>query len=79
MSGGHYNYAYRKVEQFMEDLEIRSMVFDEGIDSYVDYDLRQRFKEHLEKVAAAMRAIEWNDSGDGAKHEKALILECLKP
>lgn len=33
---------------------------------------RQLFRFHLKKVAAALRAIEWNDSDDGddTEHEK---------
>lgn len=41
--------------------------------------LRRAFRKHLGKVAAAMRAIEWNDSGDGAKGEDELIRACLTP
>ena len=42
-----------------------------------DTVLRVRFKEHLKKVARALRAIEWNDSGDGDKDEDRLIQEVL--
>lgn len=90
MSGGHYDYAYSHVEYFSEKLLLEDPPPDPGwshaelgipepdpADSYVDYELRKRFKEHLLDVAAAMKAIEWNDSGDGARHEKALILACL--
>lgn len=51
MSGGHYNYAYLKLLEFKDDLEI-------------DSDMRAKFAEHLEKVAQAMKDIEWFDSGD---------------
>ena len=53
MSGGAYDYAYWKVRHFAE--EMRS-----------DSPLRKRFQRHLEKVADAMRAIEWVDSDDYA-------------
>lgn len=39
--------------------------------------VREMFREHLRKVAKAMRAIEWNDSCDGASDEQDLILACL--
>lgn len=42
-----------------------------------DGELRLKFREHLRKVADAMKAIEWNDSGDGARDEAALIKACL--
>ena len=41
--------------------------------------LRKKFKKHLEKVAEALRAIEWNDSGDGAGSEEDMIMACLYP
>lgn len=55
--------------------------------SKIEYDARfsehtperQAFRKHLVKVAAALRAIEWNDSGDGASDEEELIRACLSP
>jgi len=41
--------------------------------------LRLAMRKHLLKVAAALRAIEWNDSGDGADNEEELIIACLQP
>lgn len=38
---------------------------------------RRAFMVHLEKVSAALKAIEWNDSGDGADDENELIRACL--
>jgi len=38
---------------------------------------RKAFRKHLEKVSLALRAIEWNDSGDGSEEENELILECI--
>lgn len=40
-------------------------------------ELRLAFKKHLYLVADAMKAIEWNDSGDGAKSEQELIEKVL--
>ena len=52
MSGGRYNYLYTRVETMAYDL--------------FNYDdpLRNAFAKHLIDVAAAMKAIEWVDSGD---------------
>jgi len=41
--------------------------------------LRRALRKHLLKVAAALHAIEWNDSGDGAPDEDELIRACLQP
>ena len=41
--------------------------------------LRRAMRKHLGKVAAALHAIEWNDSGDGAPDEDELIRACLQP
>lgn len=49
MSGGSMGYLYHAV---------RDAEFIE------DTELRKLFKLHLNKVAAALRAIEWVDSGD---------------
>ena len=41
--------------------------------------LRRAFRKHLGKVAAALKAIEWNDEGNGAPNEGELIRACLTP
>lgn len=51
MSGGSYNYAYRKVNEMAESLNTTT-------------PLRKAFKSHLIKVAQAMQDIEWVDSCD---------------
>ena len=38
---------------------------------------RRAFRSHLDKVADALKAIEWRDSGDGARDEEELIAACL--
>lgn len=38
---------------------------------------RRAFRAHLLLVAKALRAIEWNDSGDGDDSESAAIRACL--
>lgn len=74
MSGGHYDYAYRHVEDFADALTVedRGSMFD-----CVSTPLRKAFKKHLANVALAMKAIEWNDSGDGDRNEQKYICECL--
>lgn len=42
-----------------------------------DTILRKAFRVHLLKVSEAMRAIEWNDSGDGADNEDFLIAKAI--
>lgn len=73
MSGGRYNYAYWKVEDFADELAVDSEL---GCGKA----LRTRFAEHCQLVARAMRACEWNDSGDGDDEEESLIRRvlCLK-
>ena len=69
MSGGSYNYAYQGVEVFVAELRGR----------YSD-PMRRTLAEHLVKVAAAMRAVEWVDSGDfGPGDEHGPILACVFP
>ncbi len=41
--------------------------------------LRRAFREHLNLVAKALRAIEWNDSLDGDDREGDAIRACLGP
>lgn len=69
MSGGHYDYAYKHVQEFADQLLV------EGTPHTV---LRSAFREHLEKVAEAMKAVEWVDSSDtGPGSEVEAIRECL--
>jgi hypothetical protein len=62
MSGGSMDYLYSKIEY----AEFKT-----------DTILRRAMRQHLWKVAAALKAIEWNDSGDGADGEDELIRACL--
>lgn len=76
MSGGSYNYAFSHID------DLASSIRDHGgcgPDYAASPTLRRAFKAHLEKVAAACRAIEWNDSGDGDPRETELIEACLSP
>lgn len=63
MSGGSMDYLYFKVQD--ADFTENTM-------------LRRVFRVHLQKVAAALRAIEWHDSGDGGDNEDALILAAIE-
>ena len=64
MSGGSMDYLYEQV----------------GIAQFSENTvLRRAMRKHLGKVAAALRAIEWNDSGDGDPDEEQLIRACLQP
>ena len=69
MSGGSYDYAYGRVQDMADALRFRSP-FDAK---------RMAFAAHLDKVAKAMRDIEWNDSGDGATDEPGSIAACITP
>lgn len=63
MSGGSMDYLYRKVE----DAD-----FPTGTPE------RRALKDHLKLVAAALRSVEWVDSGDyGPGDENADILACI--
>jgi len=62
MSGGSYEYAYTFVERFADALE--SGIDFSGYKAEPDNHDRIGFAAHLRKVADAMKAIEWVDSGD---------------
>lgn len=64
MSGGSMDYLYTKVK----DASFRKHT-----------PLRRAFRKHLDAVAGALRAIEWNDSGDGDDKEEVLIRKVLAP
>lgn len=57
MSGGRYQYAYEKIERFADAIEMVGETAE-------DNKLRIALKAHLLLVAAAMKAVEWEDSGD---------------
>lgn len=71
MSGGSYDYAYTKVLDFTEALE------DSDKGETPKTLLRAAFIRHLRTVAEAMRAIEWEDSGDGADDNGAMMAVML--
>ena len=71
MSGGSYDYAYVKVEEFAYSIR------EEGQCSAAPPELRRAFAEHCHLVARAMKAVEWNDSCDGDNEEELLIRQIL--
>jgi hypothetical protein len=73
VSGGSYNYFYSEVGR------VAYSIRESSIPEYTRPALRRAFKSHLLKVAEALRAIEWNDSGDGDSEECAKIEACLGP
>lgn len=58
MSGGAYLHAYRHVE----DMADAMLTTPGGLEDVSPY--RVWFREHLHHVATAMKAVEWEDSGD---------------
>jgi hypothetical protein len=80
MSGGSYDYAYYKVYDFADDC-VRphtEYCYSENVERKVPADnleLRQRFADHLKKVAKVMKEIEWCDSGDTGPDDLKIILE----
>jgi hypothetical protein len=60
MSGGSYEYAYTRVRDMADGIRQRHHMCPK----------RVAFAAHLDRVADAMWAIEWEDSGDGADWEK---------
>jgi hypothetical protein len=65
MSGGSYDYAYRKIEELASSIAKTT-------------PLRKAFCKHLDKVAKACFDIEWVDSGNcGPGDEDKAIRECL--
>ena len=58
--------------------QVECVMGDRCCTRWNDTALRQQFREHLIHVARALKAIEWNDSGDGDDEEDAVILAALK-
>jgi hypothetical protein len=63
MSGGSMNYLYSRV------------LYDATFETNTPE--RIAFRKHLGLVSECLKAIEWNDSGDGDSREEALLLECV--
>lgn len=83
MSGGSYDYAFRHIEDLADSIREIAGCPPGPNDKPDEYgsppSLRRAFAEHLRKVARAAHAIEWNDSGDGARDEQKAIRACIAP
>lgn len=66
MSGGSMDYFYGKLGDAVDQVQGNTM-------------RRIAIRSHMVKLARALKAIEWNDSGDGDDQEDALIDDCLAP
>lgn len=80
MSGGSYNYAFQHVERFADALEAGTTCpdYDDGRPTGCENNHdRIGFAAHLRKVAAAMKAIEWVDSGDSSHPEDTLAIHAV--
>jgi hypothetical protein len=73
VSGGSYEYAYTRVLDMAGEMERREL---ERLSP--DTPLRIAFRGLLERVGAAMKAVEWVDSGDCSEpHAEAAIRACF--
>lgn len=78
MSGGRYNYAYRHVVDFADEVEAAADLggtldpWTQELRPMRDTPARRALIAHLRLVAEAMRAVEWEDSCDGADEEAAI-------
>lgn len=68
MSGGAYDYAYVRVQEMADAME-QALPNLPARGRGVNRPLRRRVIAHLRDVAELMRALEWEDSGDGAAWE----------
>ena len=66
MSGGSMEYFYTYLEDAADNFRLNTI-------------RRIAIHSHMLKLAKALKAIEWNDSGDGDDQEEELINECLAP
>ena len=73
MSGGAYDYAHSKVEQAADALRLV------GTGDAARPSLRAALRARMRQLAAAMKAVEWNDSGDGDSDEASLIAALMAP
>lgn len=71
MSGGTYDYAYSKVISMAEDMQIVGDVNE------IISPTRVWFIHHLHLVAEAMRAVEWEDSGDTSSEETVKAIDAV--
>lgn len=70
MSGGKYDYIHCKIEEFIEELELKN-------DAGIEIPQRVAFKELLCLVATAAHEIEWVDSGDCGEGDEIEAIEAV--
>jgi hypothetical protein len=77
MSGGHYDYKSFKVMELCDEMdhEIANFRNPEKGDWSPGYtkehlDMRQKFVDHMRKVAEIAHTIEWVDSGDHSEERE---------
>lgn len=68
MSGGHYDYAYYKVLDMADTLE-EDLKEKQRHPKKYNTHLRRKVILFLREVSDMMRALEWEDSGDGGNWE----------
>ena len=66
MSGGSFDYAYSKVNYFVDDLDDKLNDPEESFSPEVTAKLRE-IKEIAQNTAQLMRAVEWLYSGDDSE------------
>lgn len=92
MSGGSFDYAYLKTEEFSDvngllrslremrdycqSVHPRAVIH---IDLYILFleDMEQRFIKEGEKITSLMQAIEWEASGDRGVDDVVEVLDCM--
>lgn len=80
MSGGHYDYAYHKIAEFAENLELSHDRLDsDGMNkpNPPPCPRRLKFKKLLTLVAEAAKAVEWADSGDSGEDEAEKAMDMV--
>jgi len=67
VSGGHYQYFYNRVDEFVNELSRNSYTPE-----------RRAFLSLMRKISVAVHAIEWVDSSDYSPgDENEYIMECV--
>ena len=75
MSGGSFDYAYSKVNYFVDDLDDKLKYIPDEFSPEVMTKLRE-IKDIAATTAALMRAVEWLYSGDDS--EECFLRKVMK-
>ena len=78
MSGGHYNYAYNRINEFAKELELCVGRFDSNGEPVLEPKIskhRVEFRKLLLLIADAAQALEWADSGDSDEDEAVKAMQ----